>query len=80
MNIIEFLDSVGHTRLTFQMLHDCISSAKQARGYCNVTFGTAELAPSDLIGTPRKVGVIIWMDNSDYERARLAAAPTGEAP
>lgn len=72
MNIIEFLDSVGHTRLRFQLLHDCMSGATKRKGFTEVRFGTSELAPSDLIGNPRRVGFVVWMDKADYDAARAS--------
>jgi len=69
MNIVQFLDEVGHTKLHFQLLHDCINGASQRRGYTEVKFGTTHFAPSDLIGEPRKVGIILWMDKAEYDRA-----------
>lgn len=79
MNIVEFLDSVGHTRLRFQVLHDCISGATRKRGFTEVRFGTSELDPSDLIGNPRRVGFVVWMDRADYDAAREAVMPSGKA-
>jgi hypothetical protein len=69
MNIVQFLDEVGHTKLNFQLLHDCINGANQRRGYTEVKFGTTQIAPGDLIGEPRKVGIILWMDKAEYDRA-----------
>lgn len=76
MNIIQFLDEVGHTKLQFQLLHDCIKGAKQCRGHVEVRFGTNEIAPGDLIGQPRRVGVVVWMDKAEYDRAKAAARST----
>ena len=73
MNIIQFLDEVGHTKLCFQMLHECVLGAtKRKAGFTEVRFATKELQVSDLMGHPRRVGVIVWMDFEDYERARKA--------
>lgn len=73
MNIVEFLDEVGHTKLKFQYLHDCIQGATRRKGFTEVRFGTAELDPSDLIGMPRRVGVVVWMDRAEFERAQAKA-------
>lgn len=70
MNIVEFLDRVGHTKLGFQILNTSITNVTQGRGHAKVTFGTTQFSPGDLLGTPRRVGVVVWMDHADYERAR----------
>ena len=70
MNIIQLLDEVGHTKLTFQYLHECVVRATSTRGGTNVTFGTTEMTPADLVSTPRKVGVVVWMPIEDFERVQ----------
>ena len=76
MNIIQFLDAVGHTKLTFQYLHECIGGAKKIGrrrdGAVEVRFGTKEMSVSDVI-SPQRIGVIVWMDRADFERAQAAA-------
>lgn len=73
MNIIEFLDEAGASRLSFQFLPECIRGASKCRGGTEVRFGTGALDPSDLIGKPRRVGVIVWVPLQDFERAQVAA-------
>jgi hypothetical protein len=71
MNIIEFLDEVGHTKLRFQFLHGCLRGAKSImRGKAvEVSFATNEFAVSDVIN-PTKVGIVVWMDREDFERVQ----------
>lgn len=69
MNIIQFLDEVGHTKLTFQVLNECIKGATTRRGHTEVRFGTQMISPNDLIGPPSKVGIILWMSKEDFDRA-----------
>lgn len=69
MNIIEFLDEVGHTNLKHQYLHECVQGAVQRRGHTQVKFGTTEITPNDLLN-PQRIGVIVWMDREHFERAQ----------
>lgn len=75
MNVIELLDEVGHTKLTCQYIHQCVKGARQVgRGrdsHTQVTFGTQDFAVSDVL-QPTKVGLIVWMDRADWERAQEA--------
>ena len=70
MGIIEFLSAVGgNDKLSFQFLHQCINVATVRKyGGTEVRFSTDNLNPSDLIGKPRKVAMIVWMDYTDFER------------
>jgi hypothetical protein len=70
VNIIQFLDECGGSRLNFQLLPDCILGAAKRKKFTEVRFGTEALDPSDLMGKPRNVGVIVWIPLEDYERAR----------
>jgi hypothetical protein len=78
MNIVQFLDEVGQTKLTFQYLHECIAGAKKIGrrndGAVEVRFGTKEMAVSDVI-SPQRIGVIVWMDREEFERAQNVAHP-----
>lgn len=76
MNIINFLDEAGGSRLKFQMLPQCILGATKRKKFTEVRFGTEAIEPSDLIGKPRNVGVIVWIPREDYERAVAIAAET----
>jgi len=75
MNIINFLDEAGGSRLNFQLLPQCVIGATRRKKFTEIRFGTNALEPSDLIsGKPRNVGVIVWIPREDYERAVKAAA------
>jgi hypothetical protein len=75
MNIIELLDNVGHTRLKFQYLHECVSrivtSGRGRNAHTAISFGTTEANPGDFVspGLPQRIGIIVWMDREDFERA-----------
>lgn len=75
MNVVELLDEVGHTKLTCQYIHECATNAQElGRGrdkHTKVTFGTHNFAVSDMLH-PTKVGLIVWMDRADFERAQTA--------
>ena len=78
MNIVEFLDEVGHTKLCYQMLHHAVDKVTQGRDRTTkVTFSTKEAAPVDFLqhgaGTSGKVGMVVWMPREDYERAFKAS-------
>ena len=78
MNIVEFLDEVGHTKLCCQMLHHAVVKVSQGRGGATkVTFSTKQVAPVDFLqhgaGTSGKVGMVVWMPREDYERAMKAS-------
>jgi hypothetical protein len=79
MNIINFLDEAGGSRLKFQILPDCVIGATKRRaGFTEVRFGTEAIEPCDLMGKPRNVGVIVWIPREDYERAVAAVATEHE--
>lgn len=82
MNIVQFLDEVGHTRLRFQYLHECLGGVKslgrRKPGAVEVRFGTKEMAVSDALD-PKRVAVIVWMDREDFDRAQEAATAAHKA-
>jgi hypothetical protein len=79
VNIINFLDEAGGSRLQFQTLPNCILGASQRKKFTEVRFATNAIAPGDLMGKPRNVGIIVWIPLEDYERA-VAAATSEETP
>lgn len=78
MNIINFLDEAGGSRLQFQMLPECVLGATKRSKFTEVRFGTQAIEPYDLMKKPRNVGVIVWIPLEDYERAVAAALDRGE--
>lgn len=81
MNIVQLLDNVGHTKLSFQWLHECVTNARavgrgtgrerlRVSAATSVTFQTEAMQPADLIRTPKNVGLIIWIPRADFERVQ----------
>ena len=69
MNIVEFLDEVGHTKLQFQLLQNAMTNITSVRGGSKITFMTAQLSPAHVATHTGKVGMVVWVDREDYERA-----------
>lgn len=69
MNMLDFLNKCDPEKMSFQILSECVDGAVAARrGLTKVTFTTTEMAPVDLVSTPSKVCVIIWVPREEAER------------
>ena len=55
-----------------QFIHETIVNAqavkakKGAPSHTRLTFCTQELTPNDLLGVPRKVGIVLWITSERY--------------
>lgn len=73
MTLIEFLEKIGNENLAIQVLHDSIVSEKKTKHDTEITdteitFAT-ESKNTQLLGTSKRVGIVVWMDADKYNEA-----------
>jgi len=61
MSIIELLEKVGPENVKVQYLHECILSANASKKGNQITFGTHEYGPADVVSDKGKIGMIVWI-------------------
>lgn len=69
MTLTEFLKKVGNENLSIQVLHDSIVSEKNTKQDIEITFAT-DTKNTQLTGTSKRVGIVVWMDVEKYNEAR----------
>ena len=71
LSIIDLLTRVGVENVCVQNVHQSAINYRQHKnGDCALTFLTDQASANDGLGTPRKVGLIIWMPPELVERAK----------
>lgn len=68
MTLTEFFEKIGNENLSIQVLHDSIVSERKTKQDIKVTFAT-ELRNTQILGTSKRVGLIVWMDSDKYNEA-----------
>ena len=80
LGIIELLQRVGEENVSLQFLAQSMDGITMARnGDARVTFVTHAINATEVaVGTPRNVGIILWLPAPLVEQARTAWAAGGE--
>jgi hypothetical protein len=68
MTLTEFLEKIGNENLAIQVLHDSIVSESKTEQDIEITFAT-ETKNTQLLGTSKRVGIVVWMDSDKYNEA-----------
>lgn len=80
MKIYEILSKMSDSEIGMQGLNGSITSIKSTkqRGVSAVTFHTDGLAPADLVHGSDKVGIVLFIDRTAWEREMAADAARKE--
>lgn len=71
MGLLELLKSVGEDNLMVQFVNTSFLSAKDKKRTkdTEITFATAEINSTELCNETGKVGIVVWVDREDYNKA-----------
>ncbi|WP_109477650.1 hypothetical protein [Paraburkholderia sp. C35] len=80
MKLDELIHRVGVDNVAVQVLHESITSAKQRRGYVDISFGTDCVSMRDIAtGEWENVVFVVSIRRAEFEAARVASIAAVES-
>lgn len=76
ISIVEALSQVDLAKTSMQVINKALIRMAKKRDHTALTFAT-DVTPSELVNNSR-VGVIVWMDKSEYDKMVAFANGGGE--
>lgn len=77
--LVDLLTRIGDDKAIIQSIQHTLTGArlrgkgrKKLNPFTEVSFGTTETTPTDLMNGTGKIGLVVWLDRSDVEAAQAA--------